>query len=453
MRQFASVFTRRDKDRDLKDGPRRPASTLTPLAPLATTPANSPATPVLSSSSGSEQASSASSNGSASLSIPTPDDDEALASTRTKPKSWTAWLGKRSGTIKRGRPPLEQISLPPTPASKYLPPRHADSDSDDDASSSGSDDESMSSPRSAGLLYPPITPTSVAQSRKNLEILLQNSLVPPLDPSPFAQPPGAPMYPRSSNSPRVLSHPDASTSSAVDALGRSIIPFASRPPPIPVDPPSPLPWYNDRVLSTSATLSPSSAGLFWVHANGVVIAQPVAGSSFAVAELEYSAALDAMIGFGLEGQPQQQTLHLNPQPLPAAAPGPRNTPHITVSSPLRNSALKQPARKSPVSEKPSDPAEDLPSASVPQVPRASRVRFDEDDKEDIIPFGYGLRMKKRREEKAKFLREQQEKRAFEEERAKQEEERLRWEHERRQWEEEKRAWEQEKRAMEEEQKQ
>lgn len=32
------------------------------------------------------------------------------------------------------------------------------------------------------------------------------------------------------------------------------------------------------------------------------------------------------------------------------------------------------------------------------------VRFAEDEKEDVIPLGYVLRMKRKREEKAKFLR-------------------------------------------------
>ncbi|KAJ7665532.1 hypothetical protein B0H17DRAFT_291156 [Mycena rosella] len=519
MRRFASVFARRDKDKDRdshKADLKRANSSLAPLGPPSIPPPRDslPATPVL--SSGSEPASSSSSNGSASLSLQTPDDDHVLGPpTPTKSKSWTSWLGKKSGTIKR-RPsatdqqwvqdvpewqPKQPVPLlhPPPAGPKSIPPvLRVDTDSDEeDASSSGSDDdESVPLPHSAPALAPPITPTSVAQSRKNLEMLIQNSLVPPLAPSPFAHLPGAPMYPRSSNPPRSLpvrpsmhvamhktlllrrlQHPVVSSQSLVQALDRSILPFASRLPPIPVDPPSPLPWYNDTVPAAAMKLSPSSAGLrrwmsrpcfeervaVWVPVNGELTSRPVAGSSFAVAELEYSAALDAMIGFGLSPVEEEQPPSPAPAPAlappvpipqsqPAAAAGSRNAPFMTVPSPLRNSALKSAVSKSPVSETTPSPTEEAP-APPPVASTTSRVRFVEDDKEDVIPLGYALRLKKRREEKAKFLREEQERRAFEEERAKQEAERMKRENERRRWEEEKRAWENEKRAMEEERKQ
>ncbi|KAJ7781147.1 hypothetical protein B0H16DRAFT_1877924 [Mycena metata] len=499
------LFSRRNtKDKDVRD-PKRTVA-------VAVLDDSLPPTPVLSSA-GSEPASSASSNGSASLSIPTPDDPHTLARTPTKSKSWTSWLGKKSGTIKRGRPadprgpsvdqlwvesgpdwrptqPPPILHAPPVPAPKSQPPvLTVDIDSDEDASSSGSDDDDSVSLLPPAL-SPPITPTSVAQSRKNLEILIQNSLVPPLVPSPFSHLPGAPVYPRSSNPPRSLSarpsiqsamhktlllrrlhHTDASSLTAAQELSRSISPFASRPPPIPVAPPSSLPWFNDRALTAEMRLSPSSPGLrrwmsrpcfeerftVWVPLNGVITAQPVQGSSLAVAELEYSAALDAMIGFGLppveeDPSPVPPPPVPTPQPQPAAAPAVvRNTSYQAVPSPLRNSALKSPTSKSPVSA----PVPDVPALppAVTAPTAASRVRFVEEDKEDAIPLGYALRVKKRREEKAKFLREEQEKRAFETERAKQEAEKLKREQERKQWEEERKAWEKEKRAMEEERKQ
>lgn len=94
------------------------------------------------------------------------------------------------------------------------------------------------------------------------------------------------------------------------------------------------------------------------------------------------------------------------------------------------------------------------SCTMPVVPTVKRgVRFAEDDKEDQIPLSYVLRIKKRREDKAKFLQEEKERRAFEEDRARHEEERLRREAERREWEKEKKAWETERRAMEEERRQ
>lgn len=94
------------------------------------------------------------------------------------------------------------------------------------------------------------------------------------------------------------------------------------------------------------------------------------------------------------------------------------------------------------------------SRTMPAVPTVKRgVRFAEDDKDDQIPLSYVLRIKKRREDKARFLQEERERRAFEEDRARQDEERLRREAERREWEKEKQAWEKEKKAFDEERRQ
>ncbi|KAK7061801.1 hypothetical protein R3P38DRAFT_2596549 [Favolaschia claudopus] len=482
MRRIASVFGRKDKDAAKSDVKRTSAPTPSP------SPVPPPPTPSLAS----EHASSASSNGSASYSLQTPDDNEPVLTrtltAKSKSSPWTAWLGKRSGTIKRGRPadphsPLDQVwdephpdwrpkqpppilHPPPTPKAFPQPPvLTVDIDSDEDASSEDSeDDEPVSLVSRVPSLHPPISPT---QSRKNLQVLTQNSLVdnPPLV-SPFSHLTGFPMYPRSSNLPHSLSvRPTLSTtmhrsallrrlqSDTSNQLARSILPFASRPPPTPVDPPSSPPWFNARALPVAMTLSPSSPGLrrwmarpcfeeriaVWVPQDEAVICQPVMASR-AVAELEFSAALDAMIGFGLPVSEAEEPLSV--------------AELLAVPSPLRTSTLKSSPSKSPITETPPTAAiPDSAPAPAPLLappPAASRVRFAEDDKEDVIPLGYALRQKKRREDKAKFLREEQERRTHELERAKQEEERIRREQERRQWEEEKRAWEKEKKAMEEE---
>ncbi|KAF9268062.1 hypothetical protein L218DRAFT_593330 [Marasmius fiardii PR-910] len=116
-----------------------------------------------------------------------------------------------------------------------------------------------------------------------------------------------------------------------------------------------------------------------------------------------------------------------------------------VSSPLRNNTSP------PLPAPPRSRSEDsgVPATSTSSTTRRG-VRFAEDDKEDNIPIGYVMRVKKQKEEKARFLREQREKRQFEEERRKHEQERLRRDQERAQWEKEKLAWEKEKRAVEEE---
>ncbi|KAJ7068358.1 hypothetical protein C8F01DRAFT_1117877 [Mycena amicta] len=444
MRRFASVFARH-KDKEASKPDLRRSNT-----PLPTTPALS---------SGSEPASSASSNGSASLQTPEPEEDvhEPLSRTPTK-KAWTTWLGKKT-TIKRARPsvpaaedwvqPVPQwrpqqtapILQAPPPAKSHPHPPRLVIDSDEDASESESDDDEPAAP----TLAPPLSPTSLARSRKNLEILIQNSLIPSWASSPFACPTGEPMYPRSSNSPRSLPvrntmravmhktlmlrrlhDTDQSTRPAQDSL----LPFASRPSPTLRDPPPPLPWYHVRSPPATMNITLTSPGLRrWMS-------RPCFEERFAVWApvdgLEFSASLEAMIGFDPSPTPEES---------PVVAPGVAKNMQPTVApSPLRNSALK--ASMPPVSRV---------DANAP--PTTSRVRFAEDDKDDVIPLGYALRLKKRREDKAKFLREEQERRAFELEKARQEEERMRRELERKQWEEEKRAWEREKKAMEEERKQ
>lgn len=94
----------------------------------------------------------------------------------------------------------------------------------------------------------------------------------------------------------------------------------------------------------------------------------------------------------------------------------------------------------------------LPSIPAPTVKRG--VRFA-DDVPDRVPVGYAQGMKKRREEKAKFLREEQAQRALVMERRKIEEQRRLLEYEKRQrekdrldFEREKQAWEREKRERE-----
>ncbi|KIK48969.1 hypothetical protein CY34DRAFT_67640, partial [Suillus luteus UH-Slu-Lm8-n1] len=87
------------------------------------------------------------------------------------------------------------------------------------------------------------------------------------------------------------------------------------------------------------------------------------------------------------------------------------------------------------------------------------VRFAEDGKDDQIPLGYVLRIKKRREEKAKFLREEREKRELEEGRRAREDKRMReeehrlWDAQVRKQEEEHKARELHKKKMEEERRQ
>ena len=123
------------------------------------------------------------------------------------------------------------------------------------------------------------------------------------------------------------------------------------------------------------------------------------------------------------------------------------TPSTVVMSPVSSAAST--AVTSPVNA-PSSAASPPPSsASSPPPPLKSAlkqgVRFAEEEKEDQVPLGYVQRIKRKREEKARFLQ-------AERQRRKHEEERRQHEDEKRKWEEERAAWEREKRAMEEERK-
>lgn len=89
-----------------------------------------------------------------------------------------------------------------------------------------------------------------------------------------------------------------------------------------------------------------------------------------------------------------------------------------------------------------------PAADVTRGKRArSSVRFDVDekpDKDEHVPLGQIIRIKRGREERAKFLELQKERRALDEERQKHEAEKRQWEQERRAWEAEKKVAEDEK---------
>ena len=90
----------------------------------------------------------------------------------------------------------------------------------------------------------------------------------------------------------------------------------------------------------------------------------------------------------------------------------------------------------------------ISSANVTTRKRVrSSVRFDVDEKPDRdehVPLGHIIRIKRGREERAKFLELEKERRALEEERQKHEAEKRKWDQERRAWEAEKRTAEEEK---------
>ncbi|KAI0677596.1 hypothetical protein C8Q78DRAFT_1074280 [Trametes maxima] len=140
----------------------------------------------------------------------------------------------------------------------------------------------------------------------------------------------------------------------------------------------------------------------------------------------------------------------------------RNHQYKATPSPLRMEASSSPTTtqlvKSPASSSTStavaspQPSVMSPTPSTAPAPLKSAlkqgVRFvegEKEDKDDNAPMGYVQRIKQKREEKARFLQAERERRKYEEERRRHEEEKRRWEEERAAWEREKRAIEEERR--------
>ncbi|RPD67190.1 hypothetical protein L226DRAFT_130343 [Lentinus tigrinus ALCF2SS1-7] len=145
-------------------------------------------------------------------------------------------------------------------------------------------------------------------------------------------------------------------------------------------------------------------------------------------------------------QSRGQTYRASPSPLrmEAASASPRTPSALSPVSSAASTTVAFPAR--PASSAASPPP---PSASSHPPPLKSAlkqgVRFAEEEKEDQVPLDYVMRIKRKREEKARFLQAERQRRKYDEERRQHEEEK-------RKWEEERAAWEREKHAIEEERK-
>ncbi|KAG5342537.1 hypothetical protein C0989_000665 [Termitomyces sp. Mn162] len=401
--------------------------------------------------------SASSSSGSASLCLQTPDDDQHLPAAverHASRKSWRLWL---KGSIKKSH-----ASLP-----DWIPPSH---DVEDVPSEPSFHDE------------PPPDPL------QSLTVLVQNSLHPrPSTPSPFSRCSDGPyVFPKSVNRATLLprSHSLATLTLKKRLLRRlqdgrhqdgrhafseselhSIASLSARRI-TPVVPVNQLPHpFNESAPSKTTIISSSCPGLgTWISRpcfedrydlfipgqDGSISRQLIVGSDLAVAALEFSEGIEAMA----DPDPLPQfTVDISSETVPASPSSSghsRNSPYIPAPSPLRNEHNPPPP--------PSVSATQLVSPVVPTLtetdPSVKRgVRFAEDGKDDVIPLGYVLRMKKKREEKAKFLKAEQVRRLQEEERMRHEEERRKRDAERAVWEKERQSWEKEKRAMEEERRQ
>ncbi|KZP32969.1 hypothetical protein FIBSPDRAFT_943934 [Athelia psychrophila] len=429
-----------------------------------------PALPALSSSSESSAGS---------HSLTTPGDDEGLVRTSSK-ASWRSWLGSKK--------PVAAVVNPQVPGGEWDVPRQAwksrpppvllpppfrgqsidetDEESEEEGSSESS---SISPPLATASAHQQPLP----QSRANVRPRLKNRLRPIFSPPPLLHVPGQAMYPRSSNKRSSLliqesmesrmcksrllkraEQPQLARFQELELLKFHVDTTVADWPSCQLDDQAPLPTYRVRTYSQGLQkwgLRPCFEDrlVVWTSdaGTGTISCGPVTGTNLGVAALEISMALDALAGaivdeaeIALIASGSSTSLLL-----PAASGAVQNS--SILPSPLRtaNNTLSLPSairiRSATVA--------DMDVSSAPVIRRG--VRFADDDKEDQIPLGHILRIKKKKEDRAQFLRDEKARKLLASEQAAErqlhEAERMQWEKERRQWEMEKRAVEEEKRKQ------
>ncbi|KAL4081674.1 hypothetical protein V8B97DRAFT_71996 [Scleroderma yunnanense] len=482
MRRFASVFASR---RDRPDAPSNVSSTnssqpqapkkpcgFPSLARRATQPSLPPLIP---------NSSSSSSSGST---LRTPDD--ALPRRPSKKGSWKSWLGAKKHDDLTGDEIRHHHLASHPPSNMALSPPRIDpcNVETDDTDSSPSEEGSE---HSENMLPCAHSPSQIARARANARIMIMNSLIqqftspPLLDAAEFAP------FPRSCSPYQRLPRRDTLESklhkrallSRLDRLSPSEESLVAK-------------WLSKTVVTTQKTtrdplndffpdasaLRQRSKGLrSWIsrpyyeervdvwtwEESGNVVCSPVAGPRFGVAALEYSEVLDVLAGT-LPGPANEVFEGTTFDPTSELLPSSQDLdpPVIKVQS-LETTSL---SLESPITMVTSEPSSSssLPNSETTYSPSktpvigvsASKrgVRFAEDDsKDDQIPLGYLLRKRKNKEQKAKFLRQERERRAVSQlELTTQEEERARREAESLEMEKLRRARELERKRMEEQEK-
>jgi len=327
MRRLAAVFSSKHDRSSPSD---HPQSSNKHLRLLLTPPSlhassSTVSTPQLSFASDHPQSSS-SSSGSTSLSLPTPEEDSQPTSVAGKPtrRSWKNWLGGKrpepdppplsgfpnlGGWDRDERPPTLQLSDPRT----RHPVRKDSGNIEDEPVEDSDNDQSIRS-----SISKPRFVASPERARHNLEILINNDINPPLSGTPFLQQSPEYLFPRSCNRLRPTPVFDMRHDmlkrqllkrlqdlSADDA--KEILPFSLRNTPVPL-PALDLPSHEVIHPPKSAQIFFASPGIRrWISrpcfedrfsvflpSRDGVRQTPVVGS-LAVAALEYSELLDAMV--------------------------------------------------------------------------------------------------------------------------------------------------------------
>ncbi|KIO12718.1 hypothetical protein M404DRAFT_19467 [Pisolithus tinctorius Marx 270] len=414
--------------------------------------------------------SSSSSSGSTALQTPI---DESLPRKSSKKGSWASWIAPK----KQARREAWSSCAPPFAA---LSPPNVDLGNETlDARSSPSDDGSDHSESQSSQM--------VVRARANTRIILWNSLVHRLDSPPLLDLPEFVAFPRSCNPCRSLRRKETLESKVHKNALLSRLDKLS-----PSELSSIMAWSTSVVATKKPSRDPlhdffpearaiarHSEGLrTWVsrpyyeervyvwtqEEKGEIACSRVTGPQLGVAALEYSEVLDILSG-PLSEPPDEPsdgaifdtTAELLSLPCipgldcPAVQTSPLKSSSRSVElfPPSTMTSASPPALL--ISETIKSETKTNPSGLVPK----KGVRFAEDDsKDDKIPLGYMLRVRKNKEQKAKFLRHERERRAIvEAEVASQEEERARREFEKLEMDKLRRAREQERKQLEEQERQ
>ncbi|KAF8138413.1 hypothetical protein EV363DRAFT_1520336 [Boletus edulis] len=388
----------------------------------------------------SDLANSSSSSSSGSTTLRTPDDD-GLPRTPSKKGSWRSWLGGKNAPVS-DRP--ERHHSPPWQSShNVLRPSKSGSNETDDASFQSDDPDTIHT-------VPSCSPQQMATARTTTRTLIMNSLVREPTAPPLLQSSDAISFPRSCHSSQRLCRPETLESelhkkSLLARLDRlspsaepSIAPLASKS--IPLKPQTYQNFQDDAFPSADSVNIHSSGLKNWVSRpcfedrlqlwtcsdSGEIIRTRHSGSlellagtllesdEFVEAEAEADIAFDPALEFTLPplalnpDPPATQMKDLELEPLSSPSDLSKDSPaKLSPSLQLSNAPLALPP--SPA-QQPNRMTTSGSAATNDPVPKRG-VRFaDDDGKDDQIPLGYVLRIRQKKEQKARFLREERERR-------------------------------------------
>ncbi|KAM6495808.1 hypothetical protein JOM56_008514 [Amanita muscaria] len=430
-------------------------STTSSRARVASSLASSPSTPQLSVNSDHVHSSSASSSGSVDVNLQTPDDDRASLLRYPTKDTWVVHKSASAVSVRdRTSRELDRLSSKewldhPPQISQVVPAIDSPSrkfvgefkpgipDLADDALT-GSDNDHLHVAR---------VQMTLDVVRENLRLLIESKLVPVPVSHPLASSTG-PLYPRSCNRNADLPRENSMQYTLFQKrlLGRInetssdvlSLPIVTTRRSVSRDPLASLSPYDIPWPSKTLQITPYSVGVRrWIarpcfeDAHNVyfpssegIVARQVSGTSLGVPALDYSDALDTL------ADPSYYSPDASSTEIPIVTVVPPSTPEMTLSpqppsttanlmSPsilVRNhvSAVPSPLRHDTLSS-PSNRKEDNRPSNVENGPPVNPVRRGVhfvDDEDDALPL-HLIRMKRKREEKAKFLRSEQRRREVE----------------------------------------